>query len=116
MALDAPLSIETREGKAPGMVVLCLSGPLTLRNLFAFQASLRRDPPPPAVVLDLSQVPYMDSAGMGAVINYYVHCEKHHCRMVVAGVSSRVMEMFKMTKVDAVIRLAATVEEAETLT
>jgi anti-sigma B factor antagonist len=77
MAIDAFLSIEQQEGKTPGTVVLRLSGPLTLMILFSFQASLRRDSPPPVVILDLSQVPYMDSAGMGAIINYHVHCERH---------------------------------------
>jgi len=33
--------------------------------------------------------------------------------MVAAGVNSRVMELFKLTKVDTVIPLAGTVEEAE---
>jgi anti-sigma B factor antagonist len=113
MAIDAPLSIEQQEGKASGTVVLRLSGPLTLMNLFVFQTSLRRDPPPRVVILDLSQVPYMDSAGMGAVINYHVHCERHGGRLIAAGVSSRVLELFKMTKVDGVIHLAGTVEEAE---
>jgi len=55
----------------------------------------------------------MDSAGMGAVINHYVHCQNRGARLVVSGVSSRVMELFKLTKVDTVIPLAETVEEAE---
>jgi hypothetical protein len=33
--------------------------------------------------------------------------------MIVAGVNSRVMELFKIMKVDTVIPLAATLEEAE---
>jgi anti-anti-sigma factor len=74
---------------------------------------LRQGLPPLVAILDLSEVPYMDSAGMGAVINYFVHCEKNGITMIVAGVSSRVMELFRLTKVDTVISLAGSVEEAE---
>ncbi|MGA3373232.1 MAG: STAS domain-containing protein [Terracidiphilus sp.] len=50
---------------------------------------------------------------MGAIINHYVHCQNKGVQLIVAGVNSRVMELFKMTKVDTVIALAGTVEEAE---
>jgi anti-sigma B factor antagonist len=113
MFLDAPLSVERQAGKALGTRILRLTGPLTLRNIFTFQEELRQGLEPFVAILDLSKVPYMDSAGMGALINYYVHCEKTGVKMTVAGVSTRVMELFKLTKVDTVIPLAASVEEAE---
>jgi anti-sigma B factor antagonist len=113
MFIDAPLSVERRAGEATGTRILRLIGPLTLRNLFEFQAELRQGLPPLVFILDLSEVPYMDSAGMGSLINYYVHCEKNGITMIVAGVSSRVMELFRLTKVDTVIPLAASVEAAE---
>lgn len=113
MALDAPLAIERRDGKAPGTRILHLSGPLTLSNLFDFQAELRSGEPPRTAILDLSAVPYMDSSGMGAIINYHVHCERNGARMIVTGVNSRVLELFKLTHVDSVIAMAPSVEAAE---
>jgi anti-anti-sigma factor len=113
MAIDDPLHIERREGKTPGTVILKLTGPVTLRNLFDLQSQLRRGDPPRISILDLSGVPYMDSAGMGAIMNYYVHCTNKKGRLVVAGVSARVAELFRMTKVDSVIPLEASVESAE---
>jgi anti-sigma B factor antagonist len=113
MMTDAPLSFEFQPGKAPGTRIYRLLGPLTLRNLFEFQAELRAGQPPLVAIFDLSGVPYMDSAGMGALINHFVHCEKNGVEMIVAGASSRVLELFKLTKVDTVIPLAATVEAAE---
>ena len=110
---DAPLTVERQAGRSPGTRILHFIGPLTLRNLFTFQEELRKGLEPQVAILDLTGVPYMDSAGMGALINYYVHCEKNGIEMTVAGVSSRVMELFKLTKVDTVIALAATVDEAE---
>jgi anti-sigma B factor antagonist len=113
MALDAPLTIARREGKAPGTVILQLTGPLTLSNLFDFQAELRNGEQPKLAILDLSGVPYMDSSGMGAIINYHVHSERNGARMIVAGVNNRVLELFKLTHVDTVIAMAASVEAVE---
>jgi anti-anti-sigma factor len=113
MAIDAPLSIERKDGSAPGTCIFILTGPLTLRNLFELQSQLRSCEPGKLSILDLSGVPYMDSAGMGLIINHYVHCQNLGIRVIVAGVSPRVHELFRMTKVDTIIVQAPTVEAAE---
>jgi anti-sigma B factor antagonist len=113
MLTDGPLTIDRREGKSPDTKVFSLNGPLTLRNLFEFQSELRSATPTPLTVIDLSGVPYMDSAGMGLVMNHYVHCQTRGTRMVVAGANSRVLDLFKVTKVDSVLPLVASLEEAE---
>lgn len=113
MAADAPLTIDHKEGTQPGTRILVLNGPLTLFNMFELQSELRRDPQPSLSILDLTGVPYMDSAGMGLIINHYVHCQNTGTKMVVAGVSPRVFELFKMTKVDTIIQMVPTVEAAQ---
>jgi anti-sigma B factor antagonist len=115
MANDGPLTIDRSEGKAPGTLIVRLAGPLTLPNMFELQTQFRNAEPVPLTVLDLSGVPYMDSAGMGLVINYHVHCQNRGVRLVAVGVSPRVMELFKMTRVDSVISMASTADEAESL-
>jgi len=113
MAIDDPLTIEQQPSAVPLTVVLRLIGPVTLRNLFDLQARLRSGDLPKNQILDLSGVPYMDSAGMGAVINHHVHCENKKVRLVISGVSPRVLELFRMTRVDTIMTLAPTIEEAE---
>jgi anti-sigma B factor antagonist len=113
MAIDDPLTVESEEGKAAGTLIFHLTGPLTLRNMFDFQAQLRKGDPPQLTILDLTGVPYMDSAGMGLIVNHFVRCQGKGCKMIAVGVSPRVLELFKLTKVDAVIPMTATVEEAE---
>jgi anti-sigma B factor antagonist len=109
---NEPLTLENLPGQSPGSRILRLTGPLTIQNLFEFQSTLRADPPP-ALILDLTEVPYMDSAGMGSIINYYVSCQRNGRKLVVAGVNGRVLELFRMTKVERLLTLVTTVAEAE---
>lgn len=107
-----PFTLESVPGQAPGSRILRLTGPLTLSSLFEFQNTLRADPPA-LLILDLTAVPYMDSAGMGAIINYFVSCQRNGRKLIVAGVNGRVMDLFRITKVDGLLTLAPTVAEAE---
>jgi anti-anti-sigma factor len=117
-------SIERKEGKASSTVIFRLSGPFTARDMYSsltpldlqnmlnFQ-SLPAEKPPALNILDLTGVPYVDSAGLGMIVDHYVHCKGKGIKLVVAGVSPRVLELFKMTKVDATLPIAATVEEVD---
>jgi ABC-type transporter Mla MlaB component len=120
-----PFTIERKEGKAPGTVIFRFCGPFTARDMFATVApitlnnmlsfhSTPSDELPTLNILDLTEVPYMDSAGLGQIVSHYVHCRGKGVRMIAAGASPRVLELFRMTKVDSTIPMSATVEEADT--
>ena len=119
-----PFTIERKEGKAPGTVIFSFSGPFTARDMFGTLApialhnmlsfeSTASEELPAVNILDLTEVPYMDSTGLGRIVSHHVHCRGKGVRMVVAGASPRVVELFRMTKVDSVIPMIATVEEAD---
>jgi anti-anti-sigma factor len=119
-----PFTIERKEGKSAGTVIFRLRGPFTQRDMFASMApvvvdnmlnfqSETSEQLPKLNILDLTEVPYMDSAGLGRIVRHYVHCRGKGVRMVAAGVSARVVELFKITKVDAVIAMAMTVGEVD---
>ena len=113
MLSDAPLTIDRKQGKAADTVIFQLSGPLTLRNLFDLQSQLRSGLPAPLTIIDITEVPYMDSAGMGLVMNQYVHCQTKGARFVVVGANSRVMDLFHVTKVSTILPMAASLDDAE---
>jgi anti-anti-sigma factor len=71
--------------------------------------------PPKLNILDLSSCPFMDSSGLGIIATHYVRCQKQGLKFMVAGMSPKVRELFKITKMDTVIPIAASVEEAENL-
>jgi anti-sigma B factor antagonist len=64
------------------------------------------------VVLDMEQVPYMDSSGLGALLNGYIGGQKYGGQLVLASVVPRVLELLQLTKVDALFRVYNTPEEA----
>jgi anti-sigma B factor antagonist len=109
-----PLIVETLSGKSEGTRILRLTGPITLNNFFSLQDELKKEHTP-VTIIDLTAVPYMDSAGMGAIINYYVSAQRRGQKVIAAGTNYRVLELFKLTKVDGLIPLAHTVEQAESL-
>ena len=109
---DAPLTYTKASGGREGLVIIALTGPLTLRNIFQFQQDLAANPPQ-LTVFDLTGVPYMDSAGIGVLINYYVSAEKHGRRMALVGVNDRVDALLELTKVRNLLRSFPDVPTAE---
>lgn len=93
-------------------MVLKLVGPLTLSTMFGFQDEFRARTPK-VMILDLSETTYMDSAGLGLIMNYYVSAEDHGRKLLLAGVNERVKALLEMTKVQGVLRSFPSVEAAE---
>lgn len=115
MQRDLPLTLQSAAGTEAGTRIVRAEGPLTLQNVFGFQDTMRADGAAPTTILDLSGVPYIDSAGMGAVINFYTHAQNRGGRLIVSGVNPRVFELFRITRMDRVLTIVGTVEEAESL-
>lgn len=109
-----PLTIELVSGKNADTRVICLQGPLTISNLFDFQRELQNGGCTNTIV-EMLGVPYMDSAGMGAIINFYVSCQRSGCRLIVCGLNYRVVELFKATNVDKLITIADDLDQAEAM-
>ena len=99
-------------GKRDGTTILKLVGPLTISTMFGFQNELRAVKAE-VLIIDLSETPYMDSAGLGLIMNSHVSAQDHGRKLLLAGVNDRVTSLFVMTKVDAVLTSFPSVAEAE---
>lgn len=93
-----PLTIDDQPGPQHGQRVLRLAGPLVISNLFDFQAKVRADDSR-QLILDFSSVPYVDSAGIGALVGAYVTHQKDGRSLALVGVSDRVHSALKVTRV-----------------
>ena len=111
MAVES-LRIEDQSEAQSRSRVLHLSGPLVLTTLFEFQATVRANTAR-ALIVDLTNVPYVDSAGIGALVGAYVRHQKEGHSLALVGVSERVRNALKVTRVEQFFRFFDSVAAAE---
>jgi anti-sigma B factor antagonist len=107
-----PLSVEDLSAPNSGQCVLRLRGPILISNFFQFQ-SLVRGSTAPSMILDLTDVPYIDSAGIGALVGAYVTHQKQGRSLALVGVTQRVRNTMQVTRVEQFFRFFATMAEAQ---
>ena len=82
------LTIDTVESPNPGLTVVELGGSLTLETVAGFNQSLREEAAP-MLLIDLSKVEWLDSAGVGALVQLLVRREKVKNSLALSGLSPR---------------------------
>jgi anti-sigma B factor antagonist len=110
-----PLVIEDLAGPQDGQRILRLAGPLILTTLFDFQSKVRADNSK-TLIIDFTQVPYVDSAGIGALVGAYVTHQKDGRSLALVGVSERVHNALKVTRVEQLFRFFDSLAAAEQAT
>jgi anti-sigma B factor antagonist len=109
-----PLVIEDLPGPKEGQRILRLTGPLTMNNLFEFQAKVRGNTSR-ILMLDFSNVPYVDSAGIGALVGAYVSHQKENRGLFLIGASERIRNALKVTHVEQFFQFVDSVSAADQL-
>ena len=119
---SSKFTIERNEGKTTGTVIFRLTGPFTARDMYGALSpdalrgtfEVEDDGTPQALhIIDLTEVPYVDSSGLGLMVSHYVRCQHRGVRLVVAGASARVVQLFELTHVDPFFPRVATVDEVD---
>jgi anti-sigma B factor antagonist len=106
-----PLEVERLFGDMGGRGVLCLKGPLTAENLPSFQSAILRENVP-TMILDLSEVPYMDSAGLGSLVGVYVSRQKQGQRLALTGVNPRILDLLEITRMEQLFLIFPSLSDA----
>ena len=83
--------------------ILRLSGPLILTTLAEFQSRVRAIQSN-NLVLDLTDVPYVDSAGIGVLVGAYVRHQRDEHGVTLVGTNDRVHAALKLAHVDQFFR------------
>ncbi len=104
----------------PQAIVLACKGAIVfgeeseaLRAYVKEQLRLRgSDAPGPRLVLDLAQVSYVDSGGLGALVGVLTSTRAAGGDLRLAGPNERVSRVLKTTHLDRVFHIHATAEEA----
>jgi len=107
-----PLAIDDSVRADDGCRTLRLKGPLLISNLFEFQSRVRANTCR-LLVLDMTEVPYIDSAGIGALVGAHVNHSKEGRSLALVGVPQRVTNSLKVARVDTFFRFFDSLDAAE---
>lgn len=105
------LQVQRLFAECGGRGVLRLIGPLTTDNLSDFQNAVRRENVA-TIILDLSHVPYIDSAGLGSLAGAYASGLKSGRRMVLVGLNERVLNLLQITRMEQLFLIFPTLADA----
>jgi anti-anti-sigma factor len=115
-APDLPLRISVHHPNAAAVIVRVtgeldtLTAPAVNAHLTAAQAELAA---PTTVVLDLSDLTFMSSAGLALLVMHHEQCAEQGRRLlVVTGNNRSVLRPVRITGLDTMLELVATVSDA----
>ena len=64
------------------------------------------------IVIDLSKVTFIDSTGLGILVNAAKHLRSHNGKMVLVIKEDGIDQVFRITKLDQIFKIYQTQEEA----
>lgn len=67
---------------------------------------------PQRVIVDLSEVAYVDSSGVGTLVELKRRLDRSGGRVVLVGMQPRVRSVFEITRLDRFFTVVATLDEA----
>ena len=106
------LRIEDQPGTQAGQRILRLHGALVLTTMFEFQATVRADQSR-SLIIDFTNVPYVDSGGIGALVGAHVTRQHGGRSLALVGVSERIHNALNVTRVEQFFRFFDSVGAAE---
>ena len=94
--------------------ILKFSGEIDFRSTPGFRSMLQAKIKEhcPLLFLDMSEVEYIDSGGMGALVEYWRDVHEYGGEFALVGLNERLQEIFHMVHLDEHLRIFPTWEEA----
>lgn len=108
--MDTTLVMTEHEANGGSTKIFQLKGPLVISNLFDFQSAMRGCQAPD-LVLDMKEVPYIDSSAVGVLVGAYVSRDKAGRSLLLVGVNERVRTILRVTKVEQFFEFAEQLPE-----
>jgi anti-anti-sigma factor len=108
------LQIFPANGSRPGRRVLRLSGRLGIETVPSFLAAARAESAT-TLILDLGDVEYLDSSGVGALLQIHVSLAKGNRQLVLASVPEKVRMVLEIARLQSIFPMYSSVAIAEEL-
>jgi anti-sigma B factor antagonist len=104
------VSAETRDGA----IILAPEGDIDLSRSPTLRSSLRQAQAgkPPRLIVDLSQVDYMDSSGVATLVEAMQVARRSNTKIVLCCMKDRVRSIFEIARLDSVFAIVDTREAA----
>jgi len=105
------LQIVISEGSF-GKKIFSLKGPLTIDTVVKFQDALRSESSP-ALILDFTEVPFIDTSGLSALVAAHVSARKSDRKILFAAFNSQAQAALELTHLNQVFPTYHTLQDAE---
>ncbi len=107
----AHLDLEKQPGSNGQQIVMRLNGKLSLETVHNFIQTLRPEPAT-HLILDLGGVSFLDSAGVGALVQLFVHRRSHGKTFALAGLTRQSGAVIQVAGLSRLLPIHVSVEEA----
>ena len=97
-----------------GLPVLVLQGEVDLYQSPILRATLQEHVKTrtPALALDLTEVPYIDSSGLATIVEYLRSAQEFGGKIVLLGLSARVKTIFDLVRLGEILPIVETRDDA----
>ena len=114
LGLMQPAKLDiTQQPASNGTLIARLAGKLSLETVNGFLQETRAYSAD-KLVLDMSGVSYLDSAGVGALVQLFVHRRNQTKKMAVAALTTQGAAVLQVAGLTKLLPVFSTVEEAST--
>ena len=97
----AQLKLESE--KQESQTTLSAAGRINSDTSAAFEKTLRElIPGSKRVILDLTNINYIDSAGLGALVSAFMHARRANCDLEIANPKQQIQDLFNTSKLAVV--------------
>ena len=107
--------MEWEEHRDADVVVIHLRGEVDLQHSPKLRTVLQGKVAEkvPALLLDMSEVKYIDSSGLATLVEDYQHARNFDGRMALAGATQRVKSVFDLVRLNEIFEFYPTVQAAQ---
>ena len=105
------LELEKRPGSTDALAIFQLKGKLSLETVNEFVQKLRPEPAQ-HLILDMSGVTFLDSAGVGALVSLFVNRRNHGKTFALAALAPQSSAVVTVAGLQNLLPIYKTVEEA----
>lgn len=113
--MNNPDTIVKEVRKSAEVTVVALSGDVDLHHAPALHSALVEiaNSRPKRLIVDLAEVPYMDSSGLGTLVEILRRVKAYKGSLTLVGLKPRVRSVFEITKLDQFFTIRDSEAEAE---